>query len=278
MEELEMPIDRGSPLESVISVVGSCELQVHANVIHIVLEIRTRGTTARDALTENDSRERSVRLRLRGIGIHEESVETSGVTFLPASGDGLMFPGSAEPQGFLAVRNLVINEYVPDAVGQRVYDRVAMILDEASDGGAQAGARHQVNLAAFRSPCVTFAIEDETGVRAEAMRQAMHNARMAADELARAMGAELEGIVSTQILELGSIVQGRWAATVYGVHGIDMPRPHEPGRVMVRAAVAVTYRVRRMMTMQEGARSAFGQAFNIEGEATRRGHVDRELL
>jgi len=275
-----MLMDGGFRRDNVITVVGSAEVRARATLMHVVLEVRTRGGTAAEALEENHERDRVVRARLRGAGVHEESVETSGITFIPAAGDGVGLSGSTEPQGFIAVRSLGINLYIGEEDPQKLWERIARILDEASEGGAHAGSRQQVNLAIFRSPPITFALEsgDEETARNEALRRAMGSSRAAAEEAARAAGVELEEMVSTQVLEMGNLVQGRFAGSVFGVPGLDMPRPMEAGRVSVRAVVAVTYRVRRLPALPDRERIDRGHFTLEQAESAEARHRDRSEL
>lgn len=270
-----MAIDRSFRQDSVITVVGTGEVRARADIMHLVLEVRTRGASAMDALDENNRRDAATRQRLRGLGVHEESIETSGISFLPASGDGITLSGSSEAQGFVAVRHLSINVFFSEDEAQRLPSQVARILDEAGEGGAQAGARHQINLAIFRSPSVTFGLENDEAPRTEAMRRAMLSARVAAEETAQAIGAEVDEILNTQILELGSLVHARLSASAFSMAGIDMPRPAEVGRVTVKASVAVTFRTRQAPPRADRNSNHMGH-FTLERvDNTPSGHPDR---
>ena len=238
-------------------------MRARANVVHIVMEVRTRGATAAEALEENSRRDEAVRRRLRNAGVHEESIDVSGVSFLAASGDGISLPGATEAQGFLAVRTLAVSIYLPEEDAARLPSRVAHLLDEAAEGGAQAGTRQQVNLAIFRSPCVTYGLENDEGARREALRRAMIIARTAAEESASALGVELGEIASTQVLELGALVQARVSASAFAIPGLDSPRPSEAGRISVRASIAVTYRVRSRRPFPEREEASSGSHFTL---------------
>ena len=270
-----MPTDWGSRQDNVVSVVASGEVRARANIMHLTFEVRTRGNTAAEALHENNLRDRSVRSRLRGAGVHEESIDASSISFLPTAGDGVSLPGATEPQGFIAVRTLTVNAYITEEEMNGLPSRIARILDEASEGGAQAGSRQQVNLAVFRSPCVSYGLDNDTDYRAEALRKAMISARMAGEEAAHSIGAEVDEIVSTQILELGALVQGRWSASAFGMPGLDTPRPPEAGRVVVRAVASVTFRVRQAPPVREHERERLGSQYTLEQADSTRSHADR---
>ena len=270
-----MITDRNARQDNVVSVVGTGEVRARANVMHVMLEVRTRGATAVEALQENNAREQAVRNRLRAIGVHEESIDTSIVTFLPAAGDGVLLPGTTEPQGFIAVRSIGVNSYLPEDEVADLPGKIALMLDEAAEAGAQAGARQQVNLAIFRSPCVSFGLDNDEAARTEALRRAMLSARTAAEEAAQSMGADLDDIVSTQILELGGLVQGRWAGSAFGVPGLDTPRSPEAGRVTVRAVVAATFRVVQSPRFGHDREHLSSARFSMEHADTTRSQVDR---
>ncbi|HET6387695.1 MAG TPA: SIMPL domain-containing protein [Armatimonadota bacterium] len=270
-----MPTDWVSHTDDTITVVAAGEIRARANVMHLVLEIRTRAASASEALQENNLRERATRLRLRDVGVHEESIESSGVTFMAASGDGVTLPGATEPQGFVATRSLTINSYMSEEEMSQIAARVARILDEACEAGAQAGARHQVNLAIFRSPCVSYVLDNDTAERNEALHRAVNAAHIAAEEMARSTGVELDGVASTQVLELGALIQARWAAGAMGMPGLDVPRPPEAGRVIVRAVVSITYRSRRLAPRPERERLEAGHYTLEAADTAPSSHTDQ---
>jgi hypothetical protein len=109
------------------------------------------------------------------------------------------------------------------------------ILGKVIDAAAESGAN---NIGG-----VTFTLKDETVARSQALAEAALKARAAAEAIAKALNAQVRGVLEAETSEIPIFrpVLRSFAAATPGAAA--PPTPIEPGDLVVRGAVTVTLEI-----------------------------------
>lgn len=197
-----------------VSAAGQVEAEPdQANLRVAAVATGEDATAARDRLAENVSR---MRQALREAGIEDDQVRTA---FFDIDRDFRETREGREPAGYRAIQAFEITLSNVTRTGE--------IIDVAVNNGAN------------RVDGVEFTLADDTRrqLRADALREAVANARADADVLANASNLEITGVraVSTGG---GGVTPFR---TEVAMEAADAATTVEPGPVTVTASVTVTY-------------------------------------
>ena len=198
-----------------VNAAGQVEAEPDQAIVRVaVVATGEDATTARDRLAENVS---ELRAALRQAGIADDQIQTA---FFDISQERRETPDGGEPAGYRATQAFEITLSNVSRVGE--------IIDVAVNNGAN------------RVDGVQFTLAEETRrqLRADALREAVNNARGEAEVLANASELRITGIdvVSTA----GGDVQPFDARTV-SAEAADAGTTIEPGPVTVTASVTVAY-------------------------------------
>jgi uncharacterized protein len=178
------------------------------------LGITTKAGTAREALAANSDRMRRLIAALKAAGVAERDLKTQNVSVGPNYED------DAEPRGYTASNTV--------SVRIRELDRAGAVLEAA----AQAGANN------VYGPSLTRA--NREALEAQALEQAVENARKRAETLARAANVQLGRV--TAIVE--TVDRGGYepfAERLSAAPTSDVPI--ERGREEIAASVTVTFAI-----------------------------------
>ena len=149
---------------------------------------------------------------LKGMGIPDKDIQTSGISLYPVIGQ------NQNVTGYNASNNVtVIVENV---------DQTGAVLDAAVKAGANTASN------------VRFGFKDDTAVRNKALAAAAADARTKADALARALGLKVTGIESVSEASTSSPVPLPVASTAAGAAAAV---PVEPGELSVSARVTIVF-------------------------------------
>ena len=198
-----------------ITVTGTGRVDSVPNEAMFSLGVTTDGATAREALAANSAAMRRVLAALDGAGVDAKDVKTETVSVGPdyeANGTG--------PSGFTA-RNSV-------SVRIRDLAKAGGVLDAASRAGA-----NEVN-----GPMLTRTNRDE--LEAEALEDAVANARTRAEALAKAAGVGLGRV--TAIVEGSSGSPPPWME-MRASSDTTSTAPVRPGTEEIQATVTVTFAI-----------------------------------
>jgi uncharacterized protein YggE len=196
-----------------ITVTGTGRVSTVPDEAEFSLGVTTTGSTAREALATNSARMRQLIEALKAAGVAERDIQTQDVSV------GAAFDETDKAGGYTA-RNSV-------SVRIRDLDRAGPILDAAS----RAGANDIYGPSLSRS--------DRDALEARALKDAVANARAAAEALADAAGVSLGEV--TAIAET-SAPDAPYLATA-ARSAADTTVPIEPGRENVTATVTVTFTI-----------------------------------
>ena len=207
-----------------LSVKGSAEVRVEPDIATVRLGVVEEAATAREAQDGANRLAAGILGAMREVGIREDHVQTSRLTLTPIYSRSR--PGAGSAPRIVAYR-------ASNEVSVRVEE--LMRVGEVIDAGLGAGANQLQG--------VRFELQDDRTARANALKQAIAEARGKAAAMADALGVELEPIVSVQeggvsivrpMMEMG----GRAMAMQEAV-----PTPVAPGDVRVSATVSIRYQI-----------------------------------
>jgi uncharacterized protein YggE len=197
-----------------ITVTGTGKVESVPNEALFSLGLSTDGATAREALAANSAAMRRVISAVKGAGVDAKDVKTETVSVSPKYNDG------KAPSGFMA-RNSV-------SVRIRGLARAGSILDAASRAGA-----NEIN-----GPMLTRTDRDE--LEAEALEDAVGDARGRAEALAHAAGVRLGRV--TAIVEGSSGGPEPWMG-MRASADTALSAPIEPGTEHIQATVTITFAI-----------------------------------
>jgi len=201
-----------------VTVTGEGMASAQPDIAQASLGVQVLGPTVAQATQENDAKMAAVIAKLKGLGVADKDIQTTGYNIFPQSN----FQGgqSGEITGY----------QVSDTVQVTIRDlsKVSTILDQVT----QAGANNVFG--------VTFGLESSTQLQSEAIDKAVADARTRADELAKAGGVQLGDVVSiSQVITPSPMPFGE--ATAQAAGGAA---PIQVGTVQVNAQVQISYAIK----------------------------------
>ena len=196
-----------------ITVTGTGHVSAVPNEAEFSLGVTTKGRTAGEALAANSVQMRALIGALKTAGLAERDIKTQDVSV------GAAYDNSGQAGGFSAHNSV--------AVRIRDLSRAGAILDAA----ARAGASDVYGPNLRRS--------DREGLEAQALKDAVANARARAETLAEAAGVSLGEV--TAISEESQADGPVWAMAERAA--TDTKVPIEPGREEITAVVTVTFAI-----------------------------------
>ena len=198
-----------------VSATGQVEAEPDQALVRVaVVATGEDATTARDRLAENVS---TLRDALREAGIGDDQIRTA---YFDLSQRHERTPDGGEPTGYQATQAFEITLSNVSRTGE--------IIDVAVNNGAN------------RVEGIEFTLADETRreLRADALRQALTNARADAETLADASNLAITGY---EVLSTGEGGFTPYRAELATAEAADAATSVEPGPVTVTASVSVTY-------------------------------------
>ncbi len=206
-----------------ITVVGEGKAIATPDVAYISLGVETTGSTAKAAMDDNSRRMTEVIQQLKGLGIAERDIQTSGISLQPIYESRRM-----EQPGIL-----------PNIIGYRASNLVTVTINdlarapEVLDGVVNVGANQVSGL--------QFGIKDDSRLRQQALAEASKQSKDKAKAIADALGVTIIGIASVQEDFSGGPVPLRDAKAALAAEAAAST-PVLSGELTVTARVQVTYR------------------------------------
>jgi uncharacterized protein YggE len=199
-----------------LTVVGQGTVEAPPDIAYVSAGVQTRGQTAREAQDANTAAMNQVLARVKGLGIAEQDIRTSGINLQP-----LYDRNPNQLSGYMAHNQVTITV--------RDVKRAGEVLDQAITAGAN------------QSAGVRFGIKDDAALRRQAIDQAVKSSRATADAMAAAAGLRVSGIVSMtdESGEGGPQPLERAVPMAAAAQAADVPL--QPGQLAVTARVRVVY-------------------------------------
>jgi len=211
--------------DRVIHVSGTGKVTTSPDQVLITVGVETEHTDAKAAQQENAARMSAVISSLKGLGIPESSLQTSGYSMYSRTTDDDSPFGAKQQRVYVVHNNVVIT--LDDVT------RAGEVIDTAVMDGA-----NQINSVRF-----TLSEEKSQQLRSDALNAAVTQARGDADAVADALGVRILGVKEVS-------VGGSYTPVVYAEEavyksmdsaGYGAPTPIEAGTIDVTATVSVTY-------------------------------------
>lgn len=157
-----------------ITVVGHGEAKGRPDMATVQIGVRSQAATAQEALAQNSQQARAIQDKLKELGIDEKDIQTSNFSIYP------MYDNEGRNVTGYSVENTV-------SVTIRNLDQTSDLLDQV----VQAGANNIYG--------ISFGVADTQELLGQARDQAVQNARVRAEQLAKAAGASVgEVLVITE--------------------------------------------------------------------------------
>jgi uncharacterized protein len=190
------------------------------DTLRVVLGVETRSASAKDALAANDDKANALVDTLKSKGVEAKDIQTSQLSINPTYDD----KGQR-------------------ITGYQVNNIVTATLHDIAGAGALIDAAAGAVGDAVRVQSIGFSIDDDSTLKAEARRQAVHLAQLQAEQMAKAAGVKLGAIrfisevpASSPMPYYDQVAEGRAAAP-----GAKAPAPVLPGQQELSLTVDVVW-------------------------------------
>jgi len=209
--------------ESTLNVNGVGSVDVAPDRARLVLAVETEAGTAREAGQENAARMERVMAALRGAGVPNLRIETSGYSLSPRYATQRV----SEPQqivGYTARNQIRVVVDDPEVLGG--------LIDRALEAGAN------------RVASLNFEVRDPDPHRREALARAIAQARLEAEAMASALGMRLGDPISVQ--GGAEVPSPRFESQRFELalaYDAGAPTPVEAGVQTIQARVSIQYRL-----------------------------------
>jgi uncharacterized protein YggE len=190
------------------------------DTLRVVLGVETRAASARDALAANNDKARALVDTLKQKGVETKDIQTSQLSIDPTYDD----------------RGQRITGY-------QVRNQVTATLHNISGAGALIDAAADAAGDAVRVQSMGFSIDDDSALKAEARTQAVHEAQLQAEQMAKAAGVKLGAVrlISEVPANGATPVYERFAGVPKAAGAADAPPPVEPGQQELSLTVDVVW-------------------------------------
>jgi hypothetical protein len=212
------------PARRTISVSAEGEVTAAPDLAVVSFAVETTAPQAAAAVGDNATKSDAV-----AAAIKKELGEKGKITATRYSLEPIYErrePGSPAPpaiSGYVARNEVRVETLRLDAVGQLI------------DAAARAGANRVSNL--------EFNLQDRTRQLAEALQRAGREARQQAETVAQALGVTLKQVVSATTSSGPIIMPREHQRFAMAAMEAQAPTPIEPGEIIVRATLQVTYEI-----------------------------------
>jgi len=199
---------------------GQATVSAKPDTAKLDIGVVTQGSDAQAAASQNARETASVIAALRkSLGTAAVEIHTSGYSLSP----NLNYPkngGQPVLSGYTASNTIQVTSNDLTNIGKLI------------DAGTAAGANNVRG--------VSFSLKDEGPVRAEALKQAIRQARTSADAMTAALGLKVVRVISA---EEGTPQVIRPMAAMAMARAPGQPTPIEAGDIQVEATVTLTVEV-----------------------------------
>lgn len=203
----------GAPMRG-ISVNGTGRVEARPDQAIVQAGVSTRAQTAQQAQADNNQAMQSVINAIKGLGIPDKDVQTSGVSLYPVITENNTVSGyNATNSVSVTVENV---------------DQAGAVLDAAIKAGANTASG------------IRFGFKDETALRNRALAAAAADARSKADALAAALGLQISGVQAVSEGQVNipiPLASPRAASAAQAAPSV----PIEPGEQTITAEITIVF-------------------------------------
>jgi uncharacterized protein YggE len=219
------PMAQGDALEPpYLTVTGEGEARAQPDLAMITVGVTQVAPTAQGAIDAVNQGLAAVLASIRALGIEDRDIQTSGISVQPVYAQGPRAESQpAEITGYRATNQV--------SVTVRALDRAGPVLDAAVASGANAIGG------------IRFGLSDTDSLEQQALANAIADANRKAGAVAAAAGRPLGALLTIVESSVSTPRPQAEAALSFAPAGGPAPTPVEPGELVVRARVQVSYRM-----------------------------------
>jgi uncharacterized protein YggE len=191
------------------------------DTLRVVVGVETRSASAQDALASNSDKAKALIDTLKQKGVEAKDIQTSQLSIHPTYDD----KGQR-------------------ITGYQVNNQVTATLHDIAGAGALIDAAAGAVGDAVRVQSIGFSIDDDSALKAEARTQAVHQAQLQAEQMAKAAGVKLGGIrLISEVPSGGPMPYDQYNAIAKDAAGrsAGSPAPIEPGQQELSLTVDVVW-------------------------------------
>lgn len=203
-----------------ITVYGEGEASAEPAIAMVTLSVQTEGRTAREALDANSAAMGAVVDALKGLGIPDRHLRTTGISVNPVRAR----PRPEDPQP-------------PPITGYQASNSLSVTVDPLSRAGEVIDVA--VSAGANVAGGLRFALRDDAELQHRALEAAVRAARAKADVVAAAAGVRITGVRAVTEEPMGGVPVVR-AELAQAADARTAP-PVQPGELTLRTRVRVVY-------------------------------------
>lgn len=227
-------IGGGATAASTISFSGEGEVFASPDIATVSVTVREEAKTVKEAQSKATAKEKSVLDFLAKEGIEKKDIKTESYNSYPKYDYGMpCFGGMGVP----------CRQEAPKVIGYEVSENISVKVRELDKAGELIVGLGSAGISEISKP--EFTIENEDGLKAEARKIAIDEAKAKADALAKDLGVRLVRIVNFS--EDGSYPPIYYAKGMMALESRadSAPAPELPtGENKITSNVTITYEIR----------------------------------
>lgn len=215
----QITVDMEDESDNTVSVSATGTIEVMPDIAYVTAGVVTQNEDAAQAQSENSETMNALMDALKGAGLTEDEIDTTGYSVYPVydyseDGNGSIYAYEVTNTVRIAVRDLT---------------RVGEVLTIAAQSGANTGYS------------VTFTLEDEDAYYNDALTQAMEEAKTKAETMAAAGGFAVGSVLT--VTEGGYSYSPVYAYAADEAAVFEREIPVSSGKLEVSATVTVVYQI-----------------------------------
>jgi uncharacterized protein YggE len=201
-----------------ITVVGHGQANATPDTASIQMGVQSEAATAREALTDNNTKMAALIAKLKELGVADKDIQTSNINIYPRYDNE-----GRDVLGYQVSNTVTVKIRNVNAAGA--------LLDQVVDAGAN-------NMSG-----ISFMVDDAKALEQQAREQAIAGARSRAEAMAQAAGSSVGQVIS--ITEnIGSTPPIAFARQEAKAMAADAMVAVQPGEQTIMAQVQMTYELR----------------------------------
>ncbi len=219
--------------KNIITVTGVGEVQGKSDIANISFTITKEGKTVAEAQTAVAEVEGKALVALRAAGVEDKDIKTESASFNPKYDNTAIY-----------CITYPCPQKSPKIIGYEAYETISVKVRKLDTTGAIIEELGKTGVSNLYGP--NFAIDDEEGLKAEARKKAIEDARAKAKVLAKDLGVRLGRITSFSENSDGYpfIQYAKTSASLDSANESSGRAELPPGENTISSSVSITYSIR----------------------------------
>ncbi len=217
---------------NVITVTGVGEVQGKPDIANISFTITKEGKTVAEAQTLVAEIEGKALVALRANSVEDKDIKTESSSFNPKYDNTVVY-----------CVTYPCPQKSPKIIGYEAYETISVKVRKLDATGKIIEELGKTGVSNLYGP--NFAIDDEEGLKAEARKKAIEDARAKAKVLAKDLGVRLGRITSFSENSGGyPLYYAKTGASLDSANEVSAPAELPPGENTINSSVSITYSIR----------------------------------